>query len=197
MISGLIYEETTFYRCAEDLSGERFFPKDVSLLWFSNGKLREKLRKSASNDLLRLTVREPGPESHERARSYQHVGQKLRTGPQVSPNTSPDEPARAHLDSCGRRAGASPHRPQPPSRAQGSSEEYPRMHHNAPGCTRMHHDAPGCNRVHEDTPECTRMQQNAPGCTRTHHTRGRTRMHQAGPECVRMHRDASECTRMH
>ena len=174
-----------------------FFPKDVSLLWFSNGEVREKLRKSASNDLLRLTVREPGPESPEPDRSYQHVGQKLRTGPQVSPNTSPDEPARAHLDSCGRRAGASPHRPQPPSRAQGSSEEYPRMHHNAPGCTRMHHDAPGCNRVHEDTPECTRMQQNAPGCTRTHHTRGRTRMHQAGPECVRMHRDASECTRMH
>ena len=176
---------------------KKFFPKDLSLLWFSNGEVREKLRKSASNDLLRLTVREPGPDKPEPDRNDRTVLQKLRTGPQVSPNTSPDEPARAHLDSCGRRAGASPHRPQPPSRAQGSSEEQPRMHHNAPGYTRMHHDAPGCNRVHEDTPECTRMQQNAPGCTRTHHTRGRTRMHQAGPECVRMHRDASECTRMH
>ena len=148
---------------------------------------REKLGKSASNDLLRLTVREPGPESPELDRNDRTVLQKLRTRPQVSPNTSPDEPARAHLDSCGRRAGASPHRPQPPSRAQGSSEEQPRIHH----------DAPGCNMVHEDTPERTRMHQNAPGCTRMHHTRGRTRMHQAGPGCTRIRQDASESTRMH
>ena len=100
-----------------------------------------KASKSPSNDPFRLTVREPGPESHEPDRNDRTVLQKLRIGPQVSPNTTPDEPARAHLDSCGRRAGASPHRPQPPSRAQGSSEEQPRMHHNAPGCTRMYQDA--------------------------------------------------------
>ena len=87
--------------------GVLFFPKDLSLLWFSKPEPREKLRKSPSNDLLRLTVREPGPDKPEPDRNDRTVLQKLRTGPQVSPNTSPDEPARAHLDSCGRRAGAS------------------------------------------------------------------------------------------
>ena len=43
--------------------------------------------------------------------------------PGPRPKTSPDQPARARLDSSGRRAGASPHWPQPPSRAQGSSED--------------------------------------------------------------------------
>ena len=130
LFTGLSYHTC---QCSEERAAFRrepdpFFPKDVSLLWFSKPDVREKLRKSASNDLLRLTVREPGPDKHEPHRNDRTVLQKLRTGPQVSPNTSPDEPARAHLDSCGRRAGASPHRPQPPSRAQGSSEEYPRVH---------------------------------------------------------------------